>query len=310
MIGEESRFHLRSPQETRNSCRVALPQQRLPGTQSHGHGQSHRPSLTPPARFPADSPSKSILADSASALKARASLRDRFTPAVCDSREGMAEQDSASGQFKFLGLRRMRPGRNPVGHGLLLGKARAQRDERGAHGALSFSVCLPGHGARDAAPPRAPDSRGNANHAAGRGLRHSHPVSFAISRSGADHGEPCLAHGGRHAGAAGRGCRAFCRRAARLDRLAGSLRIHGRRSHGGSGRRPRNHGPRNAHARRRPAGDCFAHRRPGLDSAQQKAAANAQRSGGHRVHHLFGHVDAGGLESGLVAARAAHAPEG
>ena len=46
------------------------------------------------------------------------------------------------------------------------------------------------------------------------------------------------------------------RRAAGLDRLAGAVRVHLRRGHGGAGRQPRDHRARNAYARGRPAGDC------------------------------------------------------
>ena len=55
---------------------------------------------------------------------------------------------------------------------------------------------------------------------------------------------------------------------------------------------------------RRPAGDRLARRRPGLDSAQQKADGDAQPAGGDRIHHLFRHVDAGGLGTRLLAAGA------
>jgi hypothetical protein len=89
-------------------------------------------------------------------------------------------------------------------------------------------------------------TRARCGPAAGRGLRHSHSVSAAVSRPGADHGEPRLADGGRHAGAAGRGRGAVCRRAARLDRLAGPLRSTAGAAMVVLGGRPRRPRARNA----------------------------------------------------------------
>ena len=53
------------------------------------------------------------------------------------------------------GLRRLRAGRMPLGHRVLFRPAGAERDERGAHGALPLPVCLRGHAARGADEPGA-----------------------------------------------------------------------------------------------------------------------------------------------------------
>src|SRR5208337_3182851 len=84
-------------------------------------------------------------------------------------------------------LRRLFCGRLPVGHRLLLGPPRAQRDERRVHGALPLPLCLSGHVARGLhSSPQIPSlRRRDASPAPLRLSRSAPPVSAPISRPGA-----------------------------------------------------------------------------------------------------------------------------
>ena len=134
--------------------------------------------------------------------------------------------------------------------------------------------------------------------------RRARPVPAPVSRPGAHHGQPRLADGGRHAGAAGRRGRALCPQGLQeesLDRL-GWLALCG--FHGGRGADRPGRQPRPGSARDEPslAGDLLvaglARDRAGLDSAQQETDADAQSAGGDGLHHSLRDRDAGRLGPG------------
>ena len=153
-----------------------------------------------------------------------------FSP-VCDSKRGMEQNATTSSRVRFLGYGACALAGCLWGTGFYWGRL-ALNEMSVEHMVLYrfLFACVgmapvvahesqPLSPHRRRAPPAAPLCR----------LRRSHPVSAPVPRPGADHCEPRLADGGRHAGDAGRRRRNICRRAAGPHRLACPLRFHGRR---------------------------------------------------------------------------------
>src|ERR1017187_9650092 len=147
-------------------------------------------------------------------VEPRNDLTGQFCPTECDrwrahpSACATVKRDGRSlnlGSAPHVsGLCRLRPGRRPVGDGILFWPTGAERNERGAHGSLLLLFCLCGYVAcaafqsYAAGPARAPHGRGNPSASNLRDLGRSGPVSYPVPRTGPHHGEPRLAHGGHH----------------------------------------------------------------------------------------------------------------
>src|SRR6185437_7887767 len=135
----------------------------------------------------------------------------------------------------MAGLWRMRGGRMPVGHGVLLRTHRNGRDERGVHGALPVSVCVRWAAAGCADAPRSADKGRAAPAGPLRGTGSATAVPDAVSWPGVHDSQSCVTDGGHAAGAAGGSGRSVYGRAAGLGRLVGAVRIVLGGAHGRAG---------------------------------------------------------------------------